>query len=91
MSVLLVAIYKLRRLRLPNGGVLRIFSQAPDEGTIQLLKVQEAMESFAFPVKIDGIKNWWIYFGPLKVLQKRSKLNVFHWKYQENTLFHFDC
>ena len=39
MSVLLVAVYKVRRLRIPNGGVLRIFSQAPDKGTIQLLKV----------------------------------------------------
>ena len=50
-------------------------------------KVQEAMESFAFP---DKIENWWIFFWPLKILQKCSKLNVFHWKYQEKTLFYCD-
>ena len=49
---------------------------------LKVITTQETMESFAFPDKIDGIKNWWTFFGPLKVLQKRSKLNAFHWKYQ---------
>ena len=42
-------------------------------------------KAWPFPIKLMNI--FWL----LDILQKRRKLNVFHWKCQENTLFHFDC
>ena len=64
------------------------------------------MESSAFPNKssqsinhqchqndIDDIENVEIdeYFLSPKIMQNRSKLNVFSLDALENTLFHFDC
>ena len=70
---------------------LRTPSKSLGKRNLRLCATQEAMESFAFPDKIDRSWKLMNIFWPLKILQKRSKLNIFHWKYQENTFFHFDC